>query len=126
MTPQNKIPLLEERKERALGDAERIEQRNNSMLIYTTADGKHSVEVNLKDDTLWLSLDEIAMLFDRNKSTISRHIKNIFESGELEPNSVVANFATTARDGKKYQVDYFNLDMIISIGYRVNSFYRIF
>ena len=94
---------------------------NNHILIYTTADGKHSVEVNLQNETLWLSLDEIATLFDRNKSTISRHIKNIFESGELEPDSVVAKFATTAKDGKTYQVDYFNLDMIISIGYRVNS-----
>ena len=94
---------------------------SNDILIYTTTDGKHSVEVNLKDETLWLSLDEIATLFDRNKSTVSRHIKNIFESGELDSNSVVANFATTAKDGKTYQVDYFNLDMIISIGYRVNS-----
>lgn len=93
----------------------------NSMLIYTTADGRHSVEVNLQNETLWLSLDQIATLFDRNKSTISRHIKNIFESGELEPNSVVAKNATTAKDSKIYQVDYFNLDMIISIGYRVNS-----
>ena len=93
----------------------------HSMLIYTTADGKHSVELNLQNDTLWLSLDEIARLFDRNKSTISRHIKNIFESGELEVNSVVAKYATTAKDGKTYKVDYFNLDMIISIGYRVNS-----
>ncbi len=65
----------------------------NNILIYTTADGKQAVEVNLKNDTLWLSLDEIATLFDRNKSTISRHIKNIFDSGELNPDSVVANFA---------------------------------
>ncbi|MFR9543875.1 MAG: virulence RhuM family protein [Rikenellaceae bacterium] len=94
---------------------------SNNILIYTTADGKHSVEVNLQDETLWLSLDEIATLFDRNKSTISRHIKNIFETSELEASSVVAKYATTAADGKTYQVDYFNLDMIISIGYRVNS-----
>ena len=94
---------------------------NNSILIYTTPDGKKKLEVNLKDETLWLSLDQIAELFQRNKSTISRHIKNIFEKGELDAKSVVAKFATTAADGKTYQVDYYNLDMIISVGYRVNS-----
>lgn len=94
---------------------------NNNILIYTTPDGKKKLEVNLKDETLWLSLDQIAELFQRNKSTISRHIKNIFEEGELDAKSVVANFATTASDGKTYQVDYYNLDMIISVGYRVNS-----
>lgn len=94
---------------------------NNNILIYTTPDGKKKLEVNLKDETLWLSLDQIAELFQRNKSTISRHIKNIFEEGELDAKSVVAKFATTASDGKTYQVDYYNLDMIISVGYRVNS-----
>jgi len=93
----------------------------NNILIYTTPDGKKKLEVNLKDETLWLSLDQIAELFQRNKSTISRHIKNIFEEGELDAKSVVAKFATTASDGKTYQVDYYNLDMIISVGYRVNS-----
>ncbi|MFR9545684.1 MAG: virulence RhuM family protein [Rikenellaceae bacterium] len=94
------------------------------MLIYTTADGKHSVEVNLQDETLWLSLDEIAALFDRNKSTISRHIKNIFETGELEPSATVANFATVQNEGVRKverNITCYNLDMIISIGYRVNS-----
>lgn len=94
---------------------------DNNLLIYTTPDGKKKLEVNLKDETLWLSLDQLAELFQRNKSTISRHIKNIFEEGELDAKSVVANFATTASDGKTYQVDYYNLDMIISVGYRVNS-----
>ena len=69
----------------------------------------------------WLSIDQMAELFQRDKSTISRHIKNIFEEGELQRNSVVANFATTASDGKTYQVDYYNLDVIISVGYRVKS-----
>ncbi|MFR9543136.1 MAG: virulence RhuM family protein [Rikenellaceae bacterium] len=94
------------------------------MLIYTTADGKHSVEVNLQDETLWLSLDEIATLFDRNKSTISRHIKNIFETRELEPSATVANFATVQNEGTRKverNITCYNLDMIISIGYRVNS-----
>ncbi|MFR9546027.1 MAG: virulence RhuM family protein [Rikenellaceae bacterium] len=94
------------------------------MLIYTTADGKHSVEVNLQDETLWLSLDEIATLFDRNKSTISRHIKNICETGELEASATVANFATVQNEGVRKverNITCYNLDMIISIGYRVNS-----
>ncbi|MFR9546532.1 MAG: virulence RhuM family protein [Rikenellaceae bacterium] len=94
------------------------------MLIYTTADGKHSVEVNLQDETLWLSLDEIATLFDRNKSTISRHIKNIFETRELEPSATVANFATVQNEGVRKverNITCYNLDMIISIGYRVNT-----
>lgn len=73
------------------------------------------------EDTVWLSLDQMAELFQRDKSTITRHIKNIFEEGELQRNSVVAKFATTASDGKTYQVDYYNLDVIISVGYRVKS-----
>ena len=67
----------------------------NKILIYTTVDGQHKLEVNLQDDTVWLSLDQIADLFQRNKSTISRHIKNIFEEEELKLDSVVAKFATT-------------------------------
>ena len=89
--------------------------------MYTTEDGVTKVEVTFDNDTVWLSLDQIADLFQRNKSTISRHIKNIFLEGELSRNSVVANFATTATDGKTYQVDYYNLDVIISVGYRVKS-----
>ena len=77
--------------------------------------------VSFENDTVWLSLDQMAELFQRNKSTISRHIKNIFAEGELNKNSVVANSATTASDGKVYQVDYYNLDVIISVGYRVKS-----
>ena len=75
----------------------------------------------MKNESVWLSLDQMADLFQKNKSTISRHIKNIFEEGELVRDSVVANFATTAADGKTYQVDYYNLDVIISVGYRVRS-----
>ena len=79
------------------------------------------IEVTLANDTVWLTADQIAELFQRNKSTISRHIKNVFESGELKPDSVVAKNATTAYDGKIYNVAYYNLNMIISVGYRVNS-----
>ncbi|HPA57500.1 MAG TPA: RhuM family protein, partial [bacterium] len=75
----------------------------------------------LENETVWLSLDQIANLFERDKSTVSRHIKNIFKENELEKNSVIANFATTAADGKTYSVDYYNLDVIISVGYRVKS-----
>ena len=98
---------------------ENVEKSN--ILIYTTEDGVTKVEVTFDNDTVWLSLDQIADLFQRNKSTISRHIKNIFLEGELSRNSVVANFATTGSDGKRYHVDFYNLDVIISVGYRVKS-----
>lgn len=98
------------------------EQPNNgSIILYQTEDGKSRIEVTLCNDTVWLTADQMAELFQRNKSTISRHIKNVFEDGELNPDSVVAFFATTATDNKKYQVAYYNLDMIISVGYRVKS-----
>lgn len=97
-----------------------MEQQNN-IVIYQTENGKTKLDVHLQEQTIWLSLDKISSLFQKNKSTISRHIKNIFLSEELDRESVVANFATTAKDGKIYQVDYYNLDMIISVGYRVNS-----
>jgi hypothetical protein len=98
------------------------EQPNNgNIILYQTEDGKSRIEVTLCNDTVWLTADQIAELFQRNKSTISRHIKNVFEDGELNPDSVVAFFATTAADNKKYQVAYYNLDMIISVGYRVKS-----
>ena len=94
---------------------------HGDMLIYQTEDGLTKIDVNMQNETVWLSLDQMADLFQRDKSTISRHIKNIFDEGELDRNSVVANFATTAADGKTYQVDYYNLDVIISVGYRVKS-----
>lgn len=98
-----------------------MQERNNQILLYQTEDGETKIEVILSEDTVWLSIDQMAELFQRNKSTISRHIKNIFESGELKIDAVVAKNATTASDSKTYQVAYYNLDMIISIGYRVNS-----
>lgn len=91
------------------------------MLIYQSEDGKIKIDVRFENETVWLSLDQMAILFGRDKSTISRHIKNIFEEGELQDPSVVANYATTATDGKTYLVDYYNLDVIISVGYRVKS-----
>lgn len=91
-------------------------------LLYQTPDGDSQIEVKLQNDTVWLSLDQMAELFQRNKSTISRHIKNVLEDGELEADSVIAYFATTATDGKKYSVAYYNLDMIISVGFRVHSY----
>lgn len=91
------------------------------IIIYQTEDGLTKINVNLQNETVWLSLDQMAELFQRDKSTISRHIKNIFNEGELSKNSVVANYATTASDGKTYQVEYYNLDVIISVGYRVKS-----
>lgn len=87
---------------------------NSNILMYTTEDGVTKVEVAFDQDTVWLSIDQMAELFQRDKSTISRHIKNIFQEGELLKNSVVAKFATTASDGKNYQVDYYNLDVTIS------------
>lgn len=94
---------------------------NQNTLIFTTQDNKISISVPFESETVWLSLEQMANLFERDKSTISRHIKNIFAEGELVQNSVVANFATTASDGKTYQVDYYNLDVVISVGYRVKS-----
>lgn len=90
-------------------------------LLYQTEDGQTRLEVAFRGETCWLSLNQLAELFQRDKSVISRHIKNIFDDGELAKESVVANSATTALDGKNYQVDYFNLDVIISVGYRVKS-----
>lgn len=94
---------------------------SKAIIIFTTDDGKVSINTQFDEETVWLSLDQMAELFDRNKSTISRHINNVFEEGELERNSVVAKYATTATDGKTYQIEHFNLDVIISVGYRVKS-----
>ncbi len=96
-------------------------QNKGEIIMYRTEDGLTEIQTTLVDDTVWLNRAQMAELFQRDKSTISRHIKNIFQEGELDRNSVVANFATTATDGKTYQVDYYNLDVIISVGYRVKS-----
>jgi hypothetical protein len=91
------------------------------ILFFQTEDGRIRLEVRLQAETVWLSLNQLTELFQRDKSVISKHIKNIFAEGELRPESVVAKFATTATDGKTYQVDFYNLDVIISVGYRVKS-----
>ena len=93
----------------------------SEIILYTTDDGLTKINVKLEDETVWLTQDQIAMLFDKAKSTISEHIKHIFEEGELDEKSVVRKFRTTAADGKNYKVNYFNLDVIISVGYRVKS-----
>lgn len=91
----------------------------SNLVIFESGD--QPVQVRLEGETVWLSLQQLADLFERDKSVISRHLKNIFDTNELERVSVVARNATTAADGKTYQVEYFNLDAIISVGYRVNS-----
>lgn len=93
----------------------------SEMIIYQTQDGLTKIDVAFDDDTVWLSLEQMAKLFQRDKSVISRHIRNIFAEGELVRDSVVAKNATTAADGKSYQIDFYNLDVIISVGYRVKS-----
>ena len=93
----------------------------SSIEIYTAPDNSIQLQVKLDQETVWITQEQMTLLFQRDKSTISRHLKNIFESGELDENSVVAFFATTASDGKIYNVQYYNLDAIISVGYRVNS-----
>jgi len=91
------------------------------IIIYQTSKKEVELRVFLEKETVWLSLEQMTTLFGRDKSVISRHIKNVFAEKELDKNSVVANFATTAKDGKIYNVDYYNLDVIISVGYRVKS-----
>lgn len=98
------------------------------IILYQTADGESKIEVTLANDTVWLTIDQMAELFQRNKSTISRHIKNVFDEGELNREVVVAKFATTTRHGaiegklQTHLVEFYNLDMIISVGYRVHSY----
>ena len=102
--------------------------QKGEIILYTTPDGESKIEVKLEGETVWLTLDQMATLFQRNKSTISRHVKNVLESGELEKEEVVAKNATTTQHGalkgktQTHLVDFYNLDMIISVGYRVNSY----
>ncbi len=92
-----------------------------NIIIYNTNNGKTKLEVTLEDETLWLNQKQIAELYQKSKSTISEHIKHIFEEEEIDRDSVVRNFRTTASDGKNYDIEYYNLDMIIAIGFRVRS-----
>ena len=93
----------------------------NNIEIYKSKDNQIEISVTLVDDTVWLNRHQMSILFDRDIKTLGKHINNIFMDGELDKNSVVANFAITANDGKTYQVDFYNLEMIISVGYRVKS-----
>lgn len=100
------------------------EKSGGEILFYQTEDGQTRVEVRMSEETVWLSLNQMAILFQRDKSVISRHIRNVFEEGELARDRTVANFATVQREGGRAvtrEVEYFNLDVIISVGYRVKS-----
>lgn len=96
-------------------------ENKGEVVIYQTEDGLTKLEVNLQDETVWLSIDQMAELFQRDRSVIGKHVRNIFKEGELVKDSVWAKFAYTASDGKEYNVDFYNLDVIISVGYRVKS-----
>jgi hypothetical protein len=96
-------------------------ENKSEILIFNTEDGKTKIQVRLEDETVWLSQKQIAELFDKNRVTITEHIKNIFSEGELDENSVCRIFRHTADDGKDYDTQYYNLDVIISVGYRVKS-----
>mgnify|MGYP003001898767 CR=1 FL=1 len=94
---------------------------NQGEIILYQPDGEIKLDVHLENETVWLSIDEMSHLFGRDISVVGKHIRNIFKEGELIKDSVWAKFAYTASDGKTYQVDYYNLDVIISVGYRVKS-----
>lgn len=97
---------------------------HGEIIIYQTEDGLTKINVNMQDETVWLSLDQMSELFQRDKSTISRHIKNVYAEGELKKESTVANFATVQKEGQRSverQIEHYNLDVIISVGYRVKS-----
>lgn len=94
---------------------------NTDIVMYTTDDGTTKIEATFDKDTVWLSIDQMAELFQRDRSVIGKHVRNAFKEGELVKDSVWAKFAYTATDGKDYNVDYYNLDVIISVGYRVKS-----
>ena len=97
------------------------QKSQGNIVIYQTEDGGTRIDVRFEGENIWLSLEQLALLFGRDKSSVSRHLRNIFAEGELDRDSVVAKIATTASDNKTYLVDYYNLDAIISIGYRIQS-----
>ena len=105
-----------------------MDTHKGQIILYQTVDGESKIEVTLANDTVWLTIDQMAELFQRNKSTISRHIKKVFDEGELNREVVVAKFATTTQHGEiegklqTHLVEFYNLDMIISVGYRVHSY----
>ncbi len=98
-----------------------MKDNEQNILLYQNADGTIKLDVHLQDESVWVTQEQMAQLFGKAKSTINEHIKNIFKEQELDENSVIRNFRTTARDGKKYATNFYNLDVIISVGYRVKS-----
>lgn len=96
-------------------------ENKGEVIIYETEDGLTKIDIKLEDENIWLNQEQLVLLFQSSKSNVSEHIKNIFNEGELIESSVVRNFRTTAKDGKNYNVKYYNLDMIISLGYRIKS-----
>ncbi len=98
-----------------------MEENHGEILIYQTEDGLTSIDVKMQDETVWLTQQQLVDLFQSSKSNVSEHIKHIFEEGELDQEAVVRKFRTTASDGKNYNITYYNLDMIISLGYRIKS-----
>ena len=96
-------------------------QDSGNVLVYVDDNGKPQVDVRFQDETVWLTQAQLVDLYQSSKANVSEHIKNIFDEGELDKNSVVRKFRTTASDGKNYEVNYYNLDMIISLGYRIKS-----
>jgi len=98
-----------------------MEENNSQIIIYQTEGGETKLDVTFNDETVWLTQMQLCELFDKSKATISEHIKHVFEEGELMEDSVVRNFRTTAQDGKNYNTNFYNLDVIISVGYRVKS-----
>ena len=98
-----------------------MEEKYGEILIYKTEDGLTNINVKMQDETVWLTQQQLVELYQSSKSNVSEHIKHIFEEGELDKESVVRKFRTTASDGKNYNVNYYNMDMIISLGYRIKS-----
>lgn len=108
-------------KRRRVDDLKNRSRMNGEILIYKNQDGNIKIDVRLQEETVWLTQAQMATLFGKDKRTISEHIGNIFKEGELDENSVVRKFRTTAADGKNYAINHYNLDVIISVGYRVKS-----
>jgi len=113
------IKIMEGGKQKII--AKIMQNEKSQIIIYKTEDGKIAVDALMKDESLWLNAHQMATLFEIDRSGIVKHIKKIYETGELEPNSTCAIFAQVAKDGKMRDMDFYNLDAIISVGYRVNS-----
>ncbi len=102
-------------------ETEELSKPLGQFLVYATEDGRTKIDVQLENETVWLSQQHLAELFQTSKQNVGQHLKNIFKERELSEISVVKNFFTTAADGKEYRTNYYNLDAIISVGYRVKS-----